>query len=432
MEKKPLLNKAAQHVENLFENKTHSSLKYHNFKHTLNVVKHAEILATEENLNTDETEILLLAAWFHDTGYLTQKEDHEKISCEEAKIFLDKQHYSSEKINEVCQTIMATRYPQKPESHLQKILCDADLSNVGSKNYFKRSKRLRKELELLDSKFYEECDWLKFEMNFLTQHQFHTNAALKLYNQTKAENLAMIEQKSDKIQISLNQQSDKDTIEKDFAEENINLHIVTDKKDSLISKNQEENINSENSSTVKKKKKKNQDTGRGVETMFRTASKTHINLSAMADSKANIMLSINALIVSITLSALMPKLDSNPHLIVPTVMLVFTCLLTIVFATLSTKPKISHGKFSMEDIQNKQSNLLFFGNFHNMELSDFKWGIEEMMKDNNFLYASLTQDLYFLGKVLAKKYTYLRICYTIFMYGLILSVIAFGISLSFH
>jgi hypothetical protein len=162
--------------------------------------------------------------------------------------------------------------------------------------------------------------------------------------------------------------------------------------------------------------------------MFRAGARTHINLSSMADSKANIMLSINAVIISVTLSVLLPKLDSNTHLILPTIVLLATCVLSIIFATLSTKPKVTRGRFSKEDIEKKRSNLLFFGNFHKMQLEDYEWGMTEMMKDDNFLYGSLSRDLYFLGKVLAEKYRYLRVCYTIFMYGLIASVLAFGIA----
>ena len=140
------------------------------------------------------------------------------------------------------------------------------------------------------------------------------------------------------------------------------------------------------------------------------------------------MLSINAIIVSITISTLVPSFDANSKLILPTVLLLAVCLGSIIFATLSTRPKITEGKVTREDIINRECNLLFFGNFYNMELKDFDWGMMEMIKDSDFLYSSMTRDLYFLGVVLAKKYKYLRYCYSIFMYGLIISVLFFGYS----
>jgi hypothetical protein len=162
--------------------------------------------------------------------------------------------------------------------------------------------------------------------------------------------------------------------------------------------------------------------------MFRTAARNHINLSSIADNKANIMLSINALIISVVISGLAPKLDTNPTLLIPTSILLAVCILSIIFATLSTRPKITKGKFDREDIAHKRSNLLFFGNFYNMKLEDYEWGMTEMMKDRDFLYGSLTRDLYFLGVVLARKYYFLRLTYTVFMWGLIVAVLAFGLT----
>ena len=102
----------------------------------------------------------------------------------------------------------------------------------------------------------------------------------------------------------------------------------------------------------------------------------------------------------------------------------------MVFATLATRPKITEGKVTREAIKQRKANLLFFGNFHSMPLDDFQWGVNEMLSDPEFLYSSMSRDLYFLGIVLAKKYQYLSICYNIFMYGLIASVLAFGILLA--
>jgi hypothetical protein len=183
---------------------------------------------------------------------------------------------------------------------------------------------------------------------------------------------------------------------------------------------------------IKKSEKELKDInlGRGVETMYRTTYRTHVNLSSIADNKANIMLSINAIIVSIVVSNLVPQLDEDTRLIFPTILLLAVCLAALVFAILSTRPKITEGKFTREDIKEKRSNLLFFGNFYNMELDDFHWGMMEMIKDSDFLYSSMTRDLYYLGVVLAKKYKFLRICYSIFMYGLIVAVIAFAIAFS--
>ena len=170
------------------------------------------------------------------------------------------------------------------------------------------------------------------------------------------------------------------------------------------------------------------DLGRGVETMYRTTYRTHINLSSIADNKANIMLSINAIVISIALPQLLPLMDEMPILKYPTFLLLIVCVIAIVLATLSTRPKITEGKFTREDIEQRKANLLFFGNFYEMPLKDYHWGMMEMIKDSDFLYSSMTKDLYYLGVVLAKKYRYLSYCYAVFMYGMVAVVLAFAIA----
>jgi hypothetical protein len=168
---------------------------------------------------------------------------------------------------------------------------------------------------------------------------------------------------------------------------------------------------------------------RGIETMFRIASENHITLSSMADTKANIMISINSIILSVVVSVLFRKIEEFPHLLVPTLLLVSSCLLTIIFAVLSTRPHVSTGKFTRQDIEQKKTNLLFFGNFHGMALEDYEWGVKQLMGDRDYLYTSLTKDIYFNGKVLARKYRLLRWSFNIFMFGFVAAIVGFIVAL---
>ena len=155
---------------------------------------------------------------------------------------------------------------------------------------------------------------------------------------------------------------------------------------------------------------------------------SHIGLSQMADTKANILISVNAIILSIIISSLFEKLQTDPYLQIPVGIIVIVCILSVVFGILATRPNVSHGTFTRNDIATKKTNLLFFGNFHNMSLDDYNWGMTEMLGDKNYMNTSMIKDNYFLGVVLAKKYRYLRIAYNIFMYGLIAAIIAFAIA----
>lgn len=181
-----------------------------------------------------------------------------------------------------------------------------------------------------------------------------------------------------------------------------------------------------------KAKYKSESPDRGIQTLFRVTLKNHLTLSDIADTKANILLSVNAIIISVVLSNLIPKLDnpSNAYLIYPTVIFVSFSVVSMVLAVLATRPNVTSGQFTKEDVKNKKVNLLFFGNFHKMKLPDYEWAIQELVKDKEYIYTSLTKDLYFLGLVLNRKYNILRTTYTIFIIGIVVSVISFA--LAFH
>jgi hypothetical protein len=158
----------------------------------------------------------------------------------------------------------------------------------------------------------------------------------------------------------------------------------------------------------------------------------HSTLSQMADNKAHIMISVNSIILSVVVAVLSKHLDDHPALVIPTITLILVCVSATIFSVLATRPNISQGIFTREDIQNKKTNLLFFGNFHNMSLPDYDWAMKEMLSDRDYLYGSMVKDIYFLGVVLAKKYRYLRISYSIFMYGLVISMLAFGAVMAYE
>ena len=162
--------------------------------------------------------------------------------------------------------------------------------------------------------------------------------------------------------------------------------------------------------------------------MLRLTSSNHIQLSEMADSKANILISVNAIIISVILSVLVRKLQTDPYLIIPAIIFLTATVVTIVIAILATRPKVNEGTFNEEDVINKKTNLLFFGNFHKMSLKNYEDAMRIMMQDADYLYSSMVQDIYHLGTVLGRKYRLIRMAYTIFMVGIVLSVIAFAIA----
>ncbi|MCB0278015.1 MAG: hypothetical protein KDD94_00830 [Calditrichaeota bacterium] len=209
-----------------------------------------------------------------------------------------------------------------------------------------------------------------------------------------------------------------------FSQESDNLKNEAERKKILKALETERDFLTEQMGDQKDKK----EPSRGIETMFRTTSKSHLELSAMADNKANILLSISAILISLILSTLASKIDSNPKLLLPTIIILIVALITVIFATIATIPNVTTFDFRREDIEAKKGNLLFFGNFSKMTLEDYEFGMKFLMRDRDYLYNSMIRDIYFLGKVLDKKYRNLKIAYYVFMYGLVLSTLAFVIS----
>jgi len=167
---------------------------------------------------------------------------------------------------------------------------------------------------------------------------------------------------------------------------------------------------------------------RGAQMMFKTALRNHIDLTSIADNKANIMLSVNALIITITISLLGSKIDTNEFLMLPAIMLMITSVVSIIYATLATRPIKTDGLTAREQIGKETTNLFFYGNFYKMPFEDYKEGIRTIVQDEQQLDDSITSDLYFLGKSLGAKFARLRICYNVFAIGLTLTAIAFAVS----
>ena len=166
-------------------------------------------------------------------------------------------------------------------------------------------------------------------------------------------------------------------------------------------------------------------TKRGVETMFRTAYRVNMDLSQLADAKANIMISINGLIVSILIASISPGIEKNPWLLLPTSLFLIGCLISLIFAVLAARPRIQTQTITLDDVRNRSANLLFFGNFSYLSRDEFVTGMRELMVDSRALYESMMLDVYGVGVVLQKKYRMLQLSYSAFLVALVVGVLGF-------
>jgi hypothetical protein len=378
-----LIQSANHFVEEYYRENMAPGYLYHNYHHACDVLHAAKRIISIETPTETEQNSLLLAALFHDTGFSLGYQGHEDRSVDIFGQFAK----ISDEIDPslaflVPRLIAATKANHIPVDWLEGAICDADFGHLGDEHYWDRSNRLRQEYLLTANQFQTENEFIQSELNFMMAHAYHTPSARLLFDEGKEKNIKFLLRYKAAI--------------------------------------------SPNGEIKDKKKKKDQEISRGVETMFRATYRTHINLSAIADNKANIMLSVSAIIISIVVSNLLPQLKTNPKLAFPTFILLTVCLLSLIFAILSTRPKVTGGMVADEDLESGKANLLFFGNFYQMEIEKYQEGMMNMIQDHDLLYHSMTRDLYFLGKVLAVKYKYLRLCYAFFMYGIILALAAFA------
>ncbi len=335
-----------------------------------------------------------IAAWFHDTGRIfTGPENHEERSVELMKSFMQVHCPETELIQIIEGCIMATKRSVTPTTLPQQILSDADTYHLGPKEFKRTNKQVRKELSMDSEMSKEEFDIKTLE--FLENHKYYTSYCTELLKKGKEENTEQLRQKIAERTIK----ADENTL---FGSEKQGDPKVSKQTSTLISK--------------------------GIQTMLRLASQNNLRLSEMADRKANILISVNAIIISVSISVLFRKFETDPFLVVPTIIFLTSSVITIVLSILATRPNITGGQFSKEDITTKKVNLLFFGNFYKASLEDFKWGMGIMMRDPEYLYGSLIKDVYYLGVVLGKKYKLLRIAYNIFMVGVVISVVAFTVA----
>ena len=411
-----ILEEAQKYVSDLILTKVNKSITFHNLQHTQEVVAACEKMAGYYHLDDEDWFALSLAAWFHDTGYSSgQAKNHENVSIELAKEFINKHQIEQPVLDKVIGCINATRLPQNPTHLIEQIMCDADLFHLGTEEFKEKNRLLRKELNEFGGLGISKKEWRKKNVEFLEKHHYFTTYCIQNLQPLKEIYLAEIKQK-------LNGN------EKLVKKEKSQKELLDVKEKAIEKKKGLSDDEMKKAAELKKKKEKESQSERAIATVFRIMAQNQANLGQMADTKSNILISVNAIILSFLIGTLFDKLLGDPYLQIPVTILVLVCVLSIVFSILATRPTVSSGTFTKEDIADKKTNLLFFGNFHKMNLPDYEWGMTEMLGDKVYLYSSMIKDNYFLGVVLAKKYRYLRVAYNIFMFGLITAMIAFAIA----
>jgi predicted metal-dependent HD superfamily phosphohydrolase len=368
-----IIQESFGYVLKLLKDNLDEKFYYHNVAHTQLVYESAKLLAQDAELGEEDSTNLILAATFHDTGFIRDPKNHEQESAKIAEAYLSEKEVNPAMISRIQELILATQLSWEGDDQLCLILRDADMSGLAQRNYLEIAESLRKEENWRNDKQVSSVDWIQENVKFIGKHQYLSKVGQKRFGKSKKKNLKKL---------------------KALANQNKPLTIANSKS---------------------------------AQTQLKTALRNHIDLSAIADNKANIMLSVNAIVITVGLPLLVDRSMGLPELQIPTLILAITSVVSMIFATLSTRPAKMPGLTSIESIENKKSNLFFFGNFYKMNFDDYDQGMSKVVGDNSNLDKAITRDLFYLGKSLGIKYERLRLCYNIFMIGIVASVLSYVI-----
>ncbi len=199
MVKSPDFAKARDYALGRLERELSPGLTYHNLGHTRDeVVPAVEKLAALEKVGENDRLLLLTGAYFHDLGFVQQRQDHESISIHFAEQVLPEFGYSEADIKVVRGIIQATHLPQSPLTLLEKIMADADMDDLGNEDFWSRSHDLRRELDNFGVKYTEE-EWYAYQLRLMQSHQYFTDSQRVMKDPVKQQHIRDVKQLLDQV-----------------------------------------------------------------------------------------------------------------------------------------------------------------------------------------------------------------------------------------
>jgi hypothetical protein len=396
-EKQPL-EKIRRFVKDRYSNNRHDDLLFHSFEFDQKNIAAARMIAGHYQLSEGDRFVLYAAIWLKHIGYTEDPRDPETSGLTVAENFLHDLSLDEQVPGLIVKLLTINPTSQQPENPIGEIFLDATTSFLGKKSFLKMNELQRKEESRLTYRKIGKTEWVQQWISRMEEHKYYTTVARTLMEDKKQRNLTLLKNQLPEMNTRLNAE-------------------VTDHTQG-------------HSLNLLKKDKAFQE--KGIDTLFRIALSNNQRISGLADTKARILITVNAIILSAIISLILKKLDEEPCLSLPTFTLITVSLVTIVLAILAIRPHNSPGKFNLEELESNDINLLFFGNFYKMDLPDFRFAMHRVLKDNELIYGALIQDMYGQGQAVGRKYRLLRIAYTIFMFGLTISTIAFVIATIVH
>jgi hypothetical protein len=357
-------------------------------------------LALEEGLTQEEMDFLYAAKWLE--GVIQAENPTASLD------FNQLSNYAGERVRQLClewgiESELASRLsvfvsnirPDKtPDSKLDQIYNDAVWIDYTLGNGRDNLKKYYQQL-LLQGYNIERSGWYDVIIGHLESAEFYTHYAKENYQKSLRDLVKSLKQEKKQLEkrmdLALKQQLD--ISEKEMKKLKKNLQNVKKRDD------------------------------RGIQTLLRTTLRNHYTLNQMIDRKANIMITVNSIILSLLLGGVISDPVEDPLRASSLILLTIAGMASILFAVLSIRPNKTQGDFTEEEIREKKGNLLYFGNFHNMHIRDFEWAFMQMINNGEHLYEAMIRDYYYLGVTLSKKYKHLRNSLNIFLFGFIGAVV---------
>jgi len=391
---KGMLAKAETVVFELYKAKQDSRLLYHNYELANKLVESIEEIGRDANLSPQSIEMLCIAGWFYPTGRLTNYNQPTEAAVNHVTQFLTKEEYPkarTEKVKDLIRLIDAKKVPINEE---QEVFHDAFYALKNGELYPTKSSLFYLEQELIQQAVLTKEQRVQLQLQNLLSTKFYTPYGKLTFESAVANNILTVKGQLQKIKKKKN--------------------IFVEEEPLNTFQGLDDNV-----------------PNRAIQTFFRTNYRNHINLSAIADNKANIMISVNAILLSVMISLMTYKniAETKPMILMAIIVFFITGLASLIFAVLSARPKVTNTNKQSKDKIINQKNIVFFGNFVHLDLEEYEAAMDSVFRDGELMYGNMVRDLYYLGKVLDKKYRYLTTSYNIFMVGFVATAITLLIAL---
>jgi pycsar effector protein len=383
----PIVRLAAQHVFQIFRNAgPDNPLVFHNFGRTRALVDATREVAKGAKLDNGELPVVLLAAWFHDTGYAVGPKGNRKQSAEVARAFLAEQRQPQHFAEEVAAAIQASDSPS-PDRLVQEVLHDALLLPIASKNYLALADQFRLERERRNAEVHSDVEWSQICIAFLDNHPFRTRYAQLEYNSGRAGNL-------------------------------VRLHKLLREQVGDVAHQDAEQV------------KVTKGVGKTVENIFDSISRNQIQLFKILDRRTSTMIQVNAIMITLIVGLLLRRVEEQRQLLIPTLLLLTVNLVTIFICIYSLRAGRSGLRRILgADGAAHDQNLLMFTNDTPWSLEEYRARMNRLATNWPALQQTLVEDMYFIRKLLLERTRALRYSYDVFIAGLAISVLAFAIAI---